>query len=92
LQMRLSQQGTTEVALMKAMPESALPFAVHLLAYSPVFPSRLSGGDVDLSQSLKPLQQQLAGLLDALVHEDSTRPPSAPPLGTLAHLLHMLQV
>ena len=74
-----------------AMPESALPYAIHLLAYGPLYPARL-GPDVDFSAAFKPMQLQLAQLLDALLHEDATRPANQPGLNTLAHMLHLLQV
>lgn len=73
------------------MPESALPYAIHLLAYGPLYPTRL-GSDVDFTAAFKPMQLQLAQLLDALLHEDATRPANQPGLNTLAHMLHLLQV
>jgi hypothetical protein len=90
-QMLMRQPGVTDLQVVKAMPESALPFSIYLASYSEAYPSHLAATD-DMTTLLKPSQLQLTMLIDALMHEDTARHSGEPALGTLAHLNHLLQV
>ncbi len=91
-----SASSASSQVLYKLAPTSCLPFAVHLLAHLPTFPSADEWKTaIDTSSLARAPQNMLSALLEALVHEDvhaAAGAQLAPSAGTIALLLHMLQV